>query len=130
MVDLALRIDVLPWPHNHSLSRGHVDERRLSWVCVRNPYRDGETVCGAAKVDRYCAGDVEEEGRGAIGECVHICPRRQRWILGQGLGDVVVCAVDIVVFTCQDAVQPVEDMTLDNHCRLYGIVSSCRQAAS
>ena len=78
--------------------------------------------------------------------------------MGQGLGYVVVSAVDIVIFllrrrrrgvsdvgtmvrairdrrgrgtyTCQDAVQPVENMTLDNHCRLRGIVSSCGQAAS
>lgn len=41
----------------------------------------------------------------------------------------MVCA-EGKTYTCQDAVQPVEDMTLDNHCRLYGIVSSCRQAAS
>ena len=69
MINLSLRVDVLAWPYDHGLGRGNIYERRLSWVCVRNPYRDGETVCGAAKVDWYCAGDVEEEGRAAIWEC-------------------------------------------------------------
>jgi hypothetical protein len=69
VVDLSLRVDVLPWPHDHCLGRGNVYERGLPWICVRNPYRDGETVCGAAKVDWYRTGDVKEEGRGAIGKC-------------------------------------------------------------
>lgn len=68
---------MLPWPHDHGLGRGNVYERGLPWICMRNPYRDGETVCGAAKVDWYRTGDVKEEGRGAIGKCVHICPRRE-----------------------------------------------------
>lgn len=69
MVNLSLRVDVLPWPHDHGLCGGNVYERRLSWVSVRDPYRYGETVCGAAKVDWYCTRDMEEEGRAAIGEC-------------------------------------------------------------
>lgn len=69
MVNLSLGVDVLPWPHDHGLGGGNVYERRLSWVCVRDPYRYGETVCGAAKVDWYCTGDMEEERRAAIGEC-------------------------------------------------------------
>lgn len=60
---------MLAWPYDHCLSRGNVYERRLSRVCVRNPYRDGETVCGAAKVDWYCTRDVKEEGRSAVGKC-------------------------------------------------------------
>lgn len=69
MVNLSLGVNVLPRPDDHGLSRGNVYERRLSWVCMRNPYRDGETVCGAAKVDWYCTGDMEEEGRAAVREC-------------------------------------------------------------
>ena len=69
MVDLSLGVNVLPRPYDHGLGGGDVNERRLSWVCVRYPYRDGETVCGAAEVDWYRAGDVEEEGRAAIWEC-------------------------------------------------------------
>lgn len=69
MVNLSLRVDMLSWPHDHGLGGSNVYERRLSWVCVRDPYRYGESVCGAAKVDWYCTGDMEEEGRAAIGEC-------------------------------------------------------------
>lgn len=59
---------MLPWPHDHGLGGGDIYERRLSWICVRNPYRDGEAVCGASEVDWYRARDMEEEGRAAIGE--------------------------------------------------------------
>lgn len=37
MVDLPLRIDVLARAHNHGLSRGHVDQRRLARVGMRHP---------------------------------------------------------------------------------------------
>lgn len=76
MINLALRVNVLPWPHDHGVGRGDVYERWLSRVCVGNPYRDGETVCSAAKVDGYCTRDVEEEGRGAIWKCY--CRERSR----------------------------------------------------
>lgn len=69
MVDLSLRVNMLPRPYDHGLGRGDINERRLPWVGVRDPYRKGEAVCGAAEVDRYRAGDVEEEGRAAVGEC-------------------------------------------------------------
>ena len=38
VVDLALRIDMLARSHHHILSRRHIGQRRLSWVCVRDPY--------------------------------------------------------------------------------------------
>lgn len=37
MIDLALRIDVLPRANHHRLCRGHVDQRRFSWICMRDP---------------------------------------------------------------------------------------------
>lgn len=37
MVDLALGINVLPWPHHHVLGRGHVDQGRFAGVGVGYP---------------------------------------------------------------------------------------------
>lgn len=46
---------------------------------------------------------------------MNVGPRRQGRILGEGLGYVVVRAIDVVIFAGQDAVQPVEDVLLDDH---------------
>lgn len=37
MVDLALSINVLSWPHHHVLRRGHVDQWRFAGVGVGYP---------------------------------------------------------------------------------------------
>lgn len=37
MVDLALSINVLSWPHHHVLGRGHVDQWRFAGVGVGYP---------------------------------------------------------------------------------------------
>lgn len=67
---------------------------------------------------------MEEQGGCAIGEGVNIGARRQRGKVRQGLRDVVVCAINILVFTRQDAVEPVQHMLLDRHCscRLQRVV--------
>jgi hypothetical protein len=98
VIDLALWINVLPRTDHHGLGRGHVGQGGLAWVGVRNPYRDRESVGCAAEEDRYCAREVEKQGRVAVGECVDIGSRRERWILRQGLGYIVVGSVDIVIF--------------------------------
>ena len=84
MVDLPLWIHVLPRTDDHGLGRGHVGQGRLARVCVRDPYRDGETVGCAAEEDGYCSREVEEQGRVAVGECCehmvnpgHRLPRKQ-----------------------------------------------------
>jgi hypothetical protein len=68
MIDLALGIDVLSGAHHHGVGRGHVDQGRLSRVCVGHPYRDGEAVGCAAEQDGYCAREMEEEGGGTVRE--------------------------------------------------------------
>jgi hypothetical protein len=39
---------------------------------------------------------------------------------GYGLGNIVVCSIDIVIFTCQNAIKPVQDMLGNGHCRCMG----------
>lgn len=64
----ALGIDVLAWADHHVLCGHNIDHRWLSWVCVRDPYRDWESVGGAAEVDGEGASEVEEQSIGAIRE--------------------------------------------------------------
>lgn len=117
MVDLALRIHVLPRAHHHILGRSHVHQGRFAGVRMRNPDGDGESVGRPAEDDGDGAREMEEQRRHAIGEScgggslagtrdqvarrsrtVDIGPRRQRRVLGQRLGNVVVGPVDVVVF--------------------------------
>jgi hypothetical protein len=80
---------------------------------MRYPDGNGEAVGSAAENDGNCAGEENEESRGAIGKSwrsdklgrrprgghtIDICPGRERWIGGQCMSDVVVSAVHIVVF--------------------------------
>ena len=74
---------------------------------------------------------VEVRGRGTTTLTVDIGARRERREVGEGLGDVVVCPVDILVFlgtsvsvpvehynityARQDAVEPVQHVLLDRH---------------
>lgn len=58
---------------------------------------------------------MHQEGAGTIGEGVHIGSWSEGWVSCEDGGDVVVGAVHIVIFTCQDAVEPVEHMLLDRH---------------
>lgn len=86
---------------------------------------------------------MDEEGRHSIVVCVDVRPGRKRRILRQHLGYIVVRSLNIVIFlswshqsefidggcvirklfgrgskyTSQNAVQPIEDMLLDNHFR-------------
>lgn len=64
----ALGIDVLAWADHHVLCGHNIDHRWLSWVGVRDPYRDWESVGGAAEVDGEGAHEVEEQSIGAIRE--------------------------------------------------------------
>lgn len=58
---------------------------------------------------------MQQQGAGAIGEGVNIGPWRKRWVSSEDSGDVVVGAVDVVIFARQDAVQPVKHVLLDGH---------------
>jgi hypothetical protein len=72
MIYPPLQGHMLPNTDRHILCRCHIDDRRLPRVCIRNPKRDGESVCGAPEGDRECAYEVEEERR----EAILICWRR------------------------------------------------------
>lgn len=111
----SLRVDVLAGAHHHGVGGCHVAQRRLARVGVRHPYGDGEAVGRAAEDHGDGAREMEEQGRDAIVESMNVGPRRQGRILGEGLGYVVVRAIDVVIFAGQDAVQPVEDVLLDDH---------------
>lgn len=112
--------------HHHGRSWGHIYQRCLSGVCVRDPYRHGESICAAPEVDRKGAGQVNEKGTRSIGKCctgqrtlervrtmllgshardsglgwhtMYIGSGRERGISCEGLGHIVVGSVDIVVF--------------------------------
>jgi hypothetical protein len=58
---------------------------------------------------------VKEKGAGATGERVDIGARCEGRVSGKGLGDVVVCAIHIIVFAGQDTVEPVQHVLLDRH---------------
>lgn len=66
MVDPSIRAHMLSRAHRHVLARCHVDQRRLSGVCVWHPQGNREAVDGAAKLDRYRAAEEEEQGGRAI----------------------------------------------------------------
>lgn len=68
MIHQSLRINVLSRPDHHSLCRGHIDERRLARICVRNPYRDGKSIRVAAKVDGYGTAQMQQQRAGTVGE--------------------------------------------------------------
>jgi hypothetical protein len=68
---------MLTWPDHHRLSRGDIAQRRLSWICMRHPYGNWESVGLASEDDGYSAREVNEESRCAIVESVYIRPRRQ-----------------------------------------------------
>lgn len=82
---------------------------------MRNPYGDWESVHVAAEVDGEGSGQMQEQRAGAIGESVHIGSWGERRSVGQGLSHVAVGAINIVIFTGEDAVQPVQHMLLNGH---------------
>jgi hypothetical protein len=47
----AITADMLSGSHQHVLGGSNVYNGRLSGVCVRYPYCDGEAICCAAKGD-------------------------------------------------------------------------------
>jgi hypothetical protein len=61
MIYPPLQRHMLPNTNCHVLCRCHIDDRRLPRVCIRDPKRDGESVCRAPEGDRECAHEVEEE---------------------------------------------------------------------
>ncbi len=124
MINPALPTNMLPGPNQHALGRRHIHNRRLSRVCVRDPQGQRVSVGGAAKWHGDGAGELQQEGGRAIlvrcdGEAdsapfvshggqrgsrlrtVHFGAWLESGILGEGLGDVRVCAVDVVVFLAQ-----------------------------
>lgn len=115
MIDLTLRVDVLPGSNHDGFGGCDVYEGRLARICVRNPYGYWESVHVAAEVDGEGSGQMQEQRAGAIGESVHIGSWGERRSVGQGLSDVAVGAINIVVFAGEDAVQPVQHMLLNGH---------------
>lgn len=69
MIDLSLRVDMLAGPNDHGVCGGHVGERRLSGVSVRDPYRYRESVYRPTEVHGYRSGETKEESRRAVGKC-------------------------------------------------------------
>lgn len=68
MVDEALRVNVLSWANRHAFGRNDVDHGRFPRVCVRNPYRNRETVDCATEADWEGAREEEEQSIRAVGE--------------------------------------------------------------
>lgn len=66
MIHPPLQRNMLPDTDSHILCGGHIDNRRLAGVCIRNPKRDGESIRRAPEGDRQRAHQVEEEGRKPI----------------------------------------------------------------
>lgn len=76
----------------------YVVPRKLTGIVPEIWRRRAELPFGNANVARDPSQhEVLMQQSGAC-RTVHICPRRQRGILGQGLGYVVISAVDVVVF--------------------------------
>lgn len=98
VVYAALGVDVLARPDHHGLVRRDVGERRIARIGMGHPYGDGEAVRRPPKDDGDGSREVDEEGGDAIVECVDIGARRQRRVLREGLGYVVVGPLDIVIF--------------------------------
>lgn len=118
VVNLALGIYVLAGTNHHGFGRSDVDQRGLSRIGVRDPYRDWKSVGCSSEHDRYGARQMEQEGRHAgvkgcsrcqrrsieqqadrcVRRTVNIGTRRQRRVLRQSLGHVVIGAVHVVVF--------------------------------
>lgn len=71
VINLTLWIDMLSWSNDHCLGRGDIDERRLSWIRMRNPYRNGKSISGATEGHWYGARDMEEQGGAAVWKCYH-----------------------------------------------------------
>lgn len=115
MIDLALLVDMLPGANDHALGRRDVYHRGLPRVLVRYPDGQREAVGAAAKIDGERAGEVHQQRAGAIGGSIYIGTRRQGRVAAEHASDAVVATVDVLVFACQDAVEPVEDMLLDCH---------------
>lgn len=68
VIDLTLRVDVLPGSNHDGFGGCDVYEGRLARICVRNPYGYWESVHVAAEVDGEGSGQMQEQRAGAIGE--------------------------------------------------------------
>jgi hypothetical protein len=53
---------------------------------------------------------MKQESTRAIGESVYVGPGRQGWEAVEGVRNIVVGAVHVMIFTRENAVKPVEDM--------------------
>lgn len=98
VVYATLGVYVLARADHHGVVRGDVDEGRLARIGVRDPDGNGEAVSGAAEEDRDGAREVEEEGRDAIVKGVGVGARGEGGIGCEDVGDVIVGAVDVVIF--------------------------------
>lgn len=69
MIYPSLGVDMLTRTNHHGVCGRNIAQWRFTWVGVRHPYRDGESVCGASEGDGYGTREMEEESRCAIVEC-------------------------------------------------------------
>lgn len=63
MEDLSLESYMLPNSDRHLLRRGHINHWRLARVCIRDPQRNGKSVCCSSESNRQGAHEVQQEGR-------------------------------------------------------------------
>lgn len=105
MIDAALGIDMLARSDHHVFVGRDVDQRWLAGVCMGYPDGDGEAIGSTAEDDGDGAREEEEESRDAIVKGVGVGAWRKRRVLRETGGDVVVRAVDIVVFLEGDCKQ-------------------------
>jgi len=59
MIDLPLRIDMLPRTNDHCICRCDIDQGGFSRICVGHPYGQWESVGVATEVDRQRTGKVQ-----------------------------------------------------------------------
>lgn len=114
MVDLPLERHMLPNPDRHLLGRGDISDWWLARVCIGDPKRNGESICCPSKAHRQRPYKVEEKGReprfvgysmcekeektwGRPSLTVDICPRGQRRVLRQRVGNIVVGPIWVMI---------------------------------
>lgn len=72
---------------------------------------------------------MQQQRAGAIGEGVHVGSGCKGRVSCQGLGDIVVGAVDIMVFTSQHAIEPIQDVLMDRHLDVVVTLVVCQENA-
>lgn len=89
---------MLPRSYQHFPAWYHIDHRRLLWIRLGRPYFDRKAVGRAAKVNRECSGNTEQQCRTAILVGVDLCSRAQRWKGGERVRGIGVYSLRVLVF--------------------------------